>query len=71
MNKIAKLLTFILKIIPIKYVKYLLALVNIFKKNRISSYKYKNIKNIENKIVKILNKSKYRNWLKFKFENLS
>ena len=49
---------FMLKIILIKSIKYLSALVNIFETNKVGSNKYKNIRKSRNKIVKILAKSK-------------
>ena len=49
----------------------MLALVDIIKKDRINSNKYKSIKKSENKIVQILAKSKSWNLLKFRSRNLA
>ena len=48
---------FLLKNILIEFLKYLLVLVNIVEKNKISSSKYRNIKKSRNKIIEILAKS--------------
>ena len=54
-----------------KFIEYLLVLVNIIKKDRINGVKNRSIKKSRNKLVKISAKLKSRNLPKSKSENLS
>ena len=54
----------------IKFANYLLALIDAFEEDKISNSQYKNVRKSENIIVKILNKLKSQNLLKFRFKNL-
>lgn len=69
-GKIAKLLIFILKITFKKFAKYLLVLINTFEEDEIGDVEQKNMRKSENKIVKLLAKSKSWNLYKFRFRSL-
>ena len=60
-----------LKIILKEFAKYLFALVDIVKKDRISSSKYKNISKNRNNIVEISAKLKNRNLFNSRSRHLS
>ena len=66
----ARLFTFILETTTIKFMKYLLILVDIIKKHGLNYGKCKNIKKSGNKMVKILSKLKGQILPDFKSKNL-
>ena len=48
----------------------MLIFVNLVKEEKVDNSKYRSIKKSRNQIIKILDKSKSRNFIKFNFENL-